>query len=153
MKRILVIEDEPQMLLGLRDNLELEGYEVQTASDGEQGLVRAAAFNPDLVILDLMLPEIDGLIAEHPDDPYFLELKGQILYESGRAVPALQPVSDAHRRVREEIAALPDAPSVHDVVVAFERIRMSVECQKGLDPGRRRLSLSYLDAILRKLAS
>ena len=43
MKRILVIEDEPQMLLGLRDNLELEGYEVQTASDGEQGLVRAAA--------------------------------------------------------------------------------------------------------------
>jgi len=70
-----------------------------------------------------------------------------------RAVPALQPVSDAHRRVREEIAALPDAPSVHDVVVAFERIRMSVECQKGLDPGRRRLSLSYLDVILRKLAS
>ena len=37
-KRILVIEDEPQMLLGLRDNLELEGYEVITASDGEDGL-------------------------------------------------------------------------------------------------------------------
>ena len=37
-KRILVIEDEPQMLLGLRDNLELEGYEVVTASDGEDGL-------------------------------------------------------------------------------------------------------------------
>ena len=37
-KRILVIEDEPQMLLGLRDNLELEGYEVLTAADGEEGL-------------------------------------------------------------------------------------------------------------------
>ena len=37
-KRILVIEDEPQMLLGLRDNLELEGYEVETAADGEDGL-------------------------------------------------------------------------------------------------------------------
>ena len=60
MKRILVIEDEPQMLLGLRDNLELEGYDVQTASDGEQGLARAAAFNPDLVILDLMLPRKNG---------------------------------------------------------------------------------------------
>ena len=60
MKRILVIEDEPQMLLGLRDNLELEGYEVQTAADGEQGLARAAAFNPDLVILDLMLPRKNG---------------------------------------------------------------------------------------------
>ena len=40
MKRILVIEDEPQMLLGLRDNLELEGYEVQTAADGEKGWPR-----------------------------------------------------------------------------------------------------------------
>jgi len=44
-KRILVIEDEPQMLLGLRDNLELEGYEVITAADGEEGLAKAQAFN------------------------------------------------------------------------------------------------------------
>ena len=48
------------MLLGLRDNLELEGYEVQTAADGEQGLAKAAAFAPDLVILDLMLPRKNG---------------------------------------------------------------------------------------------
>jgi DNA-binding response OmpR family regulator len=60
MKRILVIEDEPQMLLGLRDNLELEGYEVQTASDGDEGLARAATFNPDLVLLDVMLPRKNG---------------------------------------------------------------------------------------------
>ena len=60
MKRILVIEDEPQMLLGLRDNLELEGYEVQTAADGEEGLARAASFTPDLVILDVMLPKKNG---------------------------------------------------------------------------------------------
>ena len=60
MTRILVIEDEPQMLLGLRDNLELEGYEVQTASDGDEGLARAASFGPDLVILDVMLPRKNG---------------------------------------------------------------------------------------------
>jgi two-component system alkaline phosphatase synthesis response regulator PhoP len=60
MKRILVIEDEPQMLLGLRDNLELEGYEVQTASDGEEGITKAGSFNPDLVILDVMLPKKNG---------------------------------------------------------------------------------------------
>jgi DNA-binding response OmpR family regulator len=60
MKRILVIEDEPQMLLGLRDNLELEGYEVQTAADGEDGLNKAGSFNPDLVILDIMLPKKNG---------------------------------------------------------------------------------------------
>lgn len=60
MKRILVIEDEPQMLLGLRDNLELEGYEVQTATDGDEGLAKAAAFVPDLVVLDVMLPKKNG---------------------------------------------------------------------------------------------
>jgi hypothetical protein len=70
-----------------------------------------------------------------------------------RAVPALQPVSDGHQRLRSEIASLPDAPSVHDVVQALERVRTAIECQKGLDPGRRRLSLSYVDAILRKLAA
>jgi DNA-binding response OmpR family regulator len=60
MKRILVIEDEPQMLLGLRDNLELEGYEVETAGDGDEGLAKAASFSPDLVILDVMLPRKNG---------------------------------------------------------------------------------------------
>jgi two-component system alkaline phosphatase synthesis response regulator PhoP len=61
MKRILVIDDEPQMLLGLRDNLELEGYEVVTATDGEQGLSKILSERPDLVILDLMLPRKSGL--------------------------------------------------------------------------------------------
>ena len=60
MKRILVIEDEPQMRLGLRDNLELEGYEVETAADGDEGLQKAPAFTPDLVILDVMLPKKNG---------------------------------------------------------------------------------------------
>src|SRR5436309_15667653 len=59
-KRILVIEDEPQMLLGLRDNLELEGYEVITASDGEEGLAKAISAAPDLVVLDITLPRKNG---------------------------------------------------------------------------------------------
>src|SRR5262245_50855132 len=59
-KRILVIEDEPQMLLGLRDNLELEGYEVVTAADGEDGLSKAISTAPDLVILDITLPRKNG---------------------------------------------------------------------------------------------
>jgi len=60
MKKILVIEDEPQMRLGLRDNLELEGYEVETAADGDEGLLKAGTFGPDLVILDVMLPKKNG---------------------------------------------------------------------------------------------
>ena len=59
--RILVVEDEPDMVLGLKDNFEFEGYEVVTASDGAAGLERARTLKPDLVILDIMLPKLSGL--------------------------------------------------------------------------------------------
>jgi DNA-binding response OmpR family regulator len=60
-KRILVIEDEPDMLNGLRDNLELDGYEVMTAADGEEGLAKAVSTMPDLVLLDVSLPLKSGV--------------------------------------------------------------------------------------------
>lgn len=59
-KRILVIEDNPDLAYGLRNNLEIEGYEVEVAKDGAKGLTRARATRPDLVVLDLMLPGLDG---------------------------------------------------------------------------------------------
>jgi len=59
-KRILVIEDNPDLAYGLRNNLEIEGYEVEVAKDGTRGLSRARTANPDLVVLDLMLPGMDG---------------------------------------------------------------------------------------------
>jgi DNA-binding response OmpR family regulator len=59
--KILIIEDEPDMVLGLKDNFEFEGYEVATASDGATGLERARSVKPDLVILDIMLPTLSGL--------------------------------------------------------------------------------------------
>src|SRR5213594_3312899 len=59
-KRILVIEDNPDLAYGLRNNLEIEGYEVEVAKDGTRGLSRAKTANPDLVVLDLMLPGMDG---------------------------------------------------------------------------------------------
>lgn len=59
-KTILVVEDEPQMLLGLRDNLELEGYDVATATDGKEGLAKALSLLPDLMILDVSLPHMNG---------------------------------------------------------------------------------------------
>ena len=59
--RILIVEDEPAMVAGLRDNFEYEGYEVISAADGVEGLERALADNPDLVVLDVMMPRMSGL--------------------------------------------------------------------------------------------
>ena len=59
--RILIVEDEPAMVQGLRDNFEYEGYEVISAADGMDGLNRAIADQPDLVVLDVMMPKMSGL--------------------------------------------------------------------------------------------
>lgn len=60
-QRILIVEDEPAMVQGLRDNFEYEGYEVISASDGVEGLERALDDKPDLVVLDVMMPRMSGL--------------------------------------------------------------------------------------------
>jgi DNA-binding response OmpR family regulator len=59
--RILIVEDEPAMVAGLRDNFEYEGYEVISAPDGGAGLERALGDHPDLVVLDVMMPRMSGL--------------------------------------------------------------------------------------------
>src|ERR671925_223026 len=58
--RVLVVEDNPDLAFGLRNNLEIEGYEVEVAESGPGGLERAREGKPDLIILDLMLPGFDG---------------------------------------------------------------------------------------------
>ena len=60
MTRVLVVEDNPDLAFGLRNNLEIEGYAVDVAGDGAKGLGRAKETRPDLIILDLMLPGMDG---------------------------------------------------------------------------------------------
>jgi DNA-binding response OmpR family regulator len=61
MPRILIAEDEKDMAAGLRDNLEFEGYEVLIAGDGEAALKMATTQGADLILLDLMMPKMDGL--------------------------------------------------------------------------------------------
>ncbi|HEU4885869.1 MAG TPA: response regulator transcription factor [Longimicrobium sp.] len=60
MTRVLVVEDDPDLAFGLRTTLEIEGYTADVAADGLEGLQRAREDRPDLVILDLMLPGMDG---------------------------------------------------------------------------------------------
>jgi DNA-binding response OmpR family regulator len=74
---VLIIEDNADLAYGLRNNLEIEGYLVDVAMDGVAGLARARELRPDLIILDLMLPGLDG----------YRVLKA--LRESGDEVPVL----------------------------------------------------------------
>ena len=60
-KKILVVDDEQSIVTLLQYNLEQAGFKVITASDGEEGITKAADEGPDLVILDLMLPKVDGI--------------------------------------------------------------------------------------------
>ncbi len=60
MPRILVVEDEPSLAMGLQDDLRLEGYEIEVVADGESACERAVAKPFDLIILDVMLPRKDG---------------------------------------------------------------------------------------------
>ena len=59
--RILLVDDEPAIVETVRAYLEAEGYAVQTASDGPEALKLARSFHPDVIVLDLMLPGLDGL--------------------------------------------------------------------------------------------
>ncbi len=81
---ILIIEDDPAMLRGLKDNFSFKGYSVRTAKDGESGLNEALNSKPDLILLDIMLPKINGyeicrlIRAEGLDIPIImLTAKGQ----------------------------------------------------------------------------
>jgi DNA-binding response OmpR family regulator len=95
--KILIADDDPVILKLLQVNLEMEGYEVVAAEDGEAALHKARATNPDLIILDIMMPKMDGMTArqallEMPDlkntPVIFLSARAQLAdiqkgYEAG----------------------------------------------------------------------
>ncbi len=85
MQRILIIEDELPMRTVLKDLLEAEGYRVMAAADGESGLQRAVEEKPDLVLLDIMMPKLDGFAVcselrrlSSPSAILMLTAKGQV---------------------------------------------------------------------------
>lgn len=59
-KRLLVVEDEARVLMMIKERLEFAGYDVTTATEGQDGLKKARAEKPDLIVLDLILPNLNG---------------------------------------------------------------------------------------------
>jgi DNA-binding response OmpR family regulator len=59
--KVLIIEDEPNMVLGLKDSCEYEGYEVAVARNGKEGVAKASSEKPDIILLDVMLPVMSGI--------------------------------------------------------------------------------------------
>lgn len=71
-RRILIVDDEPNIVLSLEFLMQQSGFDVAVARDGEEALAQMAAFRPDLVLLDIMLPKLNGYevcqkLRENPD--------------------------------------------------------------------------------------
>jgi DNA-binding response OmpR family regulator len=93
-KRVLVVEDDPSVRGLLHTLLTAEGYEVSTASDGLAGLVKAAQTIPDLILLDLMMPDLGGVrvLEELREDPELDETPVIVVTGQVDAVPSMRRV-------------------------------------------------------------
>ena len=89
---VLVVEDDPSVRGLLHTLLSAEGYEVATASDGLAGLVKATASKPQLVLLDLMMPDLGGVrvLEELRDDPELADIPVIVVTGKVDAVPGMR---------------------------------------------------------------
>jgi len=87
-KRILLVDDEPSILLSLEFLMEQEGYDVQTATDGDEALQAVSEKLPDLILLDIMMPKRDGfeVCQTIRANPEWKETKIILLTAKGREV-------------------------------------------------------------------
>ena len=89
-KRILVVDDEPDFCSIVQGNLEKEGFVVEVAYDGDEGLAKVKANPPDAIVLDVMMPEKDGyaVCREIKSDPEYKDISVVLLTAVGEAVPS-----------------------------------------------------------------
>jgi two-component system alkaline phosphatase synthesis response regulator PhoP len=89
-KRVLVVDDEPDFVAVVKRNLEQEGFEVEEAYDGDEGLKRVRANPPDAIVLDVMMPEKDGyaVCAELKADEQYADIPVVLLTAVASHVPS-----------------------------------------------------------------
>jgi DNA-binding response OmpR family regulator len=140
-ERVLLIEDDPSIVAGLELNLALEGYEVVSAADGESGLELARERRPDVVLLDLMLPGLNGLevlrqlrktdadmpvliltaLGEEADKVLGLQLGADDYISKPFSLGELRARLNASLRRKRLRASEPSAGAFADVEVDFDR--------------------------------
>ena len=147
--RILIVEDEPAMVAGLRDNFEYEGYEVLSATDGAEGLARALADEPDLVVLDVMMPRMSGLDVckqlkvKKPQLPIImLTARGQEIdkvvgLELGADDYVTKPFSIRELMARVKAVLRRIAPTAPTEVYRFSDVEVNVRSNEVLRAGQR----------------
>jgi DNA-binding response OmpR family regulator len=94
-KRVLIVDDEPNIVAALEFLLHKNGYEVKVAANGEDALVQLDAFNPDLVLLDVMMPKVSGyeVCQRMRSQPQWRDIKIVILSAKGREVEVSKGMS------------------------------------------------------------
>lgn len=119
--KILVVDDEPDVLLLCRVNLEFEGYEVLEARDGEEALGQIATHQPDLVLLDVMMPGMDGwqVLDTVKQDPHTSQ------------IPVVMLTAKAQER--DQIKGLSHGASDY-ITKPFNPIALSRTVKDALDP-------------------
>ncbi|MBW2262609.1 MAG: response regulator transcription factor [Deltaproteobacteria bacterium] len=166
-KSILIIEDEPDMAMGLKDALQFEGYRVVTESQGEDGIIASRRHRPHCIILDLMLPDLNGykvceeIRAFNPTVPIIMltarsqeadKLRG---FDSGADDYVTKPFSVAEllARISAVFRRVDAAASASDAqVLTLGDVKVDLRSQTATDGGRVQQLGFYEVEILRYLA-
>ena len=140
--RILLVDDEPAIVETVRAYLEAEGYTVQTASDGPGALTLARSFHPDIIVLDLMLPGLDGLEVlrrlRQISDVYVLLLTAKT-HETDKVVGLTMGADDyvtkpfSPRELVARVKALlrrGRSSGAGDAVLVFHRLRLDPQARR-----------------------
>jgi len=135
--KILVIDDEPNIVNLVTAYLKPEGYEIYTAEDGQQGLKAARAFKPDLIVLDVMLPGMDGIEVltrlRRESDVYVILLTAKT-EETDRVIGlsvgaddyVIKPFSprELTARIKAALRRLKSTPTTGADILAFKHVRI-----------------------------
>jgi DNA-binding response OmpR family regulator len=135
-KKVLVVEDDPSIAIGLRINLESEGYVVTLAEDGDLGLELARTMEPDLIVLDVMLPKRNGLEVLHD------------LRAEGRTMPIIilsAKTGEMDKVAGLELGAEDYVAKPFSLAELLARVRAALRRGNAAPPERRSLSFGEVE--------